>query len=349
MKKTTKIIFSLAIFCAVIFLLTIYFTRTNSNTKASDERLSESTQSEYATFPLSIEYQRNQSYPGSDFKIEKTLSEGSNYHQYVASYESDGLKIYGLLSVPTTEMPVGGYPAIIFNHGYIPPEEYQTTERYVAYFDGFAREGYVVFKPDYRGHGESEGKPEGAYLSPAYMTDVLNALSSVENMKEVNKEKIGMWGHSLGGFLTLRALVISQDIKAAVIWGGVVGSYKEMSDDWWAKRTVPSFTPSQRELQSNRPSRQSFTKQYGNPSDNEFWNAISATTYANDITTPIQLHHGLADETVPPTLSKRLYDRLISKGKAVELYNYENSDHNISQGFGLAMNRSVAFFAKYLK
>jgi dipeptidyl aminopeptidase/acylaminoacyl peptidase len=349
MKKTSKVIFSLVVFCIVIFLLAIYFVKTNSNSKSSEAQLTQTPQNKYATFPLSIEYQRNQSYPGSDFKIEQTLADGSNYHQYIASYKSEGLKIYGLLSIPSTTMPVGGYPAIIFNHGYIPPEEYRTTERYVAYFEDLASEGYIVFKPDYRGNGSSEGKPEGAYFSPAYITDVLNALSSVEKMKEVNKEKIGMWGHSLGGFLTFRALVISNDIKAAVIWGGVVGSYKDMSEDWWSKRTVPSFTPSQRELQANRPSRQSFIKKYGEPSDNEFWNAISATTYIDDITTPIQLHHGLADETVPPILSQKLYDLLKSKNKVVELYTYEGSDHNISQGFTLAMDRTIAFFAKYLK
>lgn len=349
MKKTSKIIFSLAIFCAIIFLLAIYFSRTDSDTESSNNALEKTQQNKYATLPLSIEYQRNQSYPGSDFKIEKTLADGSNYHQYVASYQSDGLKIYGLLSVPIAPAPVGGYPAIIFNHGYIPPEEYKTTERYTAYFDAFAREEYVIFKPDYRGNGDSEGKPEGAYFSSAYMTDVLNALSSVEKMKEVNKQKIGMWGHSLGGFLTLRALVISKDIKAAVIWGGVVGSYKDMSDDWWAKRTVPSFTPSQRELQSNRPSRQSFIKQYGNPSDDEFWRAISTTTYIDDIKTPIQLHHGLSDETVPPILSQKLYNLLKERGKSVELYTYEGSDHNISLGFDQAITRSVDFFNKYLK
>lgn len=349
MKKAYKILFSSVIFCIVLFLLAFYFSRTNTATKSSEENLEKTSQNKYATFPLSIEYQRNQIYPGSDFKIEKTLSEASNYHQYIASYQSDGLKIYGLLSIPTTTAPVGGYPAIIFNHGYIPPEEYRTTERYVAYFDAFAKEGYVVFKPDYRGNGDSEGKPEGAYFSAGYMIDVLNALSSIEKLKEVNKKKLGMWGHSLGGFLTLRALVISKDIKAAVIWGGVVGSYKDMSDDWWSKRTGPRFTPSERELQSNRPSRQSFIKQYGSPSDNEFWRAISSTTYIDDITSPIQLHHGLSDETVPPVLSQKLYDNLKKKGKAVELFTYEGSDHNISQGFGLAIQRSVEFFNRYLK
>ncbi len=54
--------------------------------------------------------------------------------------------------------PDNGRPAIIFNHGYIPPEVYRTTERYVAYQDGFARNGYVTFKSDYRGHGFLRGR-----------------------------------------------------------------------------------------------------------------------------------------------------------------------------------------------
>lgn len=308
------------------------------------------TQNPYLQNPLSIEYERAKVYAGSDFKIEKTLPDGTNYHQYIASYLSDGLKIYGLLSIPTSEKPTGGYPAIIFNHGYIPPEEYRTTERYVAYFADIANEGYVVFKPDYRGHGDSEGKPEGAYFSPGYTTDVMNALKSIEKMPEVNRNKIGMWGHSLGGFLTLRALVITHDIKAAVIWGGVVGSYQDMFDEWWSKRNRPTFTPSERERQSNRPSRENFTKQYGQPSDtNEFWKAISATTYLSDITSPIQLHHGLADETVPPALSQILNDKLKKLGKPVELYEYEGNDHNISQSFGLAMQRTIQFFDTHLK
>ena len=56
---------------------------------------------------------------------------------------------------------------IVFNHGYIPPSQYRTTERYVAYVDGFASNGYIVFRPDYRGHDQSEGAPTGAYGSPA--------------------------------------------------------------------------------------------------------------------------------------------------------------------------------------
>ena len=79
------------------------------------------------------------------------------------SYLSDGLRIYGLLTVPIADKPKNGWPVVIFNHGYIPPTQYRTTERYVAYVDRFAGNGYIVFKSDYRGNGLSEGQPEGSY------------------------------------------------------------------------------------------------------------------------------------------------------------------------------------------
>ncbi|MCU0502193.1 MAG: hypothetical protein MUC51_10585 [Anaerolineae bacterium] len=96
--------------------------------------------------PLAIEAMRKQSYPGSDLVIEQTLPPGANYSRSVASYKSDGFKINGLLTVPTGPKPPTGWPVVIFNHGYIPPDQYRTTERYVAYQDAFARNGYITFK-----------------------------------------------------------------------------------------------------------------------------------------------------------------------------------------------------------
>jgi dipeptidyl aminopeptidase/acylaminoacyl peptidase len=297
---------------------------------------------------LSIQAMRKKSYSGSKINIVQTLTPGSNYNQYVASYKSDGLTIYALLTVPIGQKPTNGWPVIIFNHGYIPPEQYRTTERYVSYVDAFARSGYIVFKPDYRGNGNSQGKPEGAYYSPAYATDVLNALFSIKQYNDANPNKIGMWGHSMGGNITLRDLVIdTKDIKVAVIWGGVVGSYEDLTNNW--HRAVP-FVPSQRELATRNNVRQNLTKQYGTPQQNPaFWNSIDPTYFLSDITTPIQLDVGGADEEVPPAFSESLYNKLKKLGKTVELYSYPGSDHNIAQGFDLAMQRSVDFFNKYLK
>lgn len=298
---------------------------------------------------LSITAMRNRSYPGSDIVIEKTLSSTKTYHQYLVSYLSDGLKIYGLLTVPIGQKPVSGWPVIIFNHGYIQPDIYQTTQRYVAYVDAFARNGYIVFKPDYRGNGNSEGQPEGAYYSPAYATDVLNALSSMKLYKDADTEKIGMWGHSMGGNITLRDIVVdTKDIKAAVIWGGVVGSYNDLMNNW--QRRV-KFQPSAKELALRNNYRKKLIDTYGTPSDNpNFWQAIDPTFFLADIATPIQLHTGGNDEEVPVAFSVSLKDSLEKAGKIVEYYNYPGGDHNISSpNFELAMQRSLKFFDKYLK
>lgn len=299
--------------------------------------------------PLSIAAMKKKSYPGSDLVIEQTLSPGGNYQQYIASYLSDGLKIYGLLTVPNGQKPSGGWPIIIFDHGYIPPEQYRTTERYVAYVDAFARNGYIVFKSDYRGNGSSQGQPEGAYYSPAYATDVLNALSSLKRYKDANPNKIGMWGHSMGGNITLRDLVVDpKDIKVAVIWGGVVGSYDDLMNNW--QRRV-SYQPPPSELANRNNYRQSLIQIYGTPATNPtFWNAIDPTFHLSNITAPIQLHTGGADEEVPVAFSVNLYQKLQQLGKTVEYYNYPGGDHNISSpNFEPAMERSIQFFDKYLK
>jgi len=142
--------------------------------------------------PLTIDSLRQRDYPGSDITLEQTLTPGSNYNRYIASYRSDGLKIYALLTVPKGTKPKAGFPVIIFNHGYIPPAQYRTTERYVAYVDAFARNGYIVFKSDYRGHGNSEGTATGGYGSPDYTVDVLNALASLKKHPDADPNRIGM-------------------------------------------------------------------------------------------------------------------------------------------------------------
>lgn len=306
-------------------------------------------------YPLAVEYMRKQEYPGSEIVIEQTLSAGSNYKRYLASYQSEGLKIYGFLTVPNARKPEtgsprgeAGWPAIIFNHGYIPPAEYKTTERYAAYTDIFSKSGYIVFKPDYRGHGNSEGNPEGAYYSPAYTIDVLNAVASIKKYQDADPNRIGMWGHSMGGSLTLRSMVVSKDIKAGVIWAGVVASYEDMMKNWTRSRP---WMPSQREQAFRRPGRQELIDKYGafdkNPS---FWNTISPITHVQEISGPVQLHHGTADDDVPILFSEKLNEALKNAGKKVEFYTYLGADHNLSgDSFNLAMKRSVDFFDKYLK
>ncbi len=301
--------------------------------------------------PLSVDYMRKQDYPGSDIVIEQTLPSGSNYNRYIASYKSDGLKIYALLTVPQGNPPAGGWPVIIFNHGYIPPEQYRTTERYLAYTDAFSRNGYIVFKSDYRGHGNSEGTADFPEYSPSYTIDILNAISSIRKYKEADPDRIGMWGHSMGGTITLRSLVVSQDIKAADIWAGVVGTYQDLDQNHhgrYANRSHPSPLPG--ELTRRPNGRTLLAQQYGDINTNpQFWQSIDPMTYLKDITAPIQIQHGTADEEVPYILSQKLDSALKNAGKTVEFYSYEGDDHNLSNNLNTALQRSVDFFDKYLK
>jgi fermentation-respiration switch protein FrsA (DUF1100 family) len=296
--------------------------------------------------PMEIQAMRQRAYPGSEIIIEETLEPGSNYRRYYAYYLSEGLKIYALLTIPNGEPPTGGWPAIVFNHGYIPPAQYRTTERYIAYVDRLASSGYIIFRIDYRGHDRSQGIPSGAYGDPGYTVDVLNAVTSLQQFPQTNPERIGMWGHSMGGYLTLRSMVISQEIRASVIWAGVVASYPDLLTRW-RRGDRPTRTPS---ASSARSWRSSWIDRFGSPEDNpDFWQAISANSYLADISGPIQLHHGTADESVPLEFSEILYQQMQQAGQPVELYTYEGDNHNLSNFFTMAMNRTIAFFDLYLK
>ncbi len=301
------------------------------------------------THPLMIEVMRQQDYPGSEITIEEKLDPGSNYDRYIASYLSEGLKIYALLTVPQGEKPASGWPVIVFNHGYIPPDQYRTTERYVAYVDGFARSGYIVFRSDYRGHASSEGEPSNGHSTPDYTIDVLNAVASLKQYPDADPDRIGMWGHSMGGGITVRAMVVTEDIKAGVVWAGTTAPYSELIEAWkrW-QAGRPTATPD-----PDRPERRGLQEMfdiYGTPEENpEFWAAISPTSYLGDLSGPLQLHHGTADESVPIEFSESLYAQLVEINERTELYTYEGDNHNISNNFGIAMQRSIQFFDTYVK
>ena len=298
--------------------------------------------------PMNILAARQTSYPGSAITIEETLEPGGNYYRYIAWYESEGLKIYGLLTIPFGEMPETGWPAIVFNHGYISPDVYRSTERYIAYVDSLARSGYIVYRIDYRGHDRSDGEASGAYSDPGYLVDVLNAVSALQIFPQADAQRIGMWGHSMGGYLTLRAMVISPDIKTGVIWAGVVGSYPDLICCWRRPTPgVPTPTPNVNFRSSWRTTWQNL---YGSPDENpDFWFGMSANNYLSDLSGPIQLHHGTADTSVPIKFSRDLYQQIQQAGKVVEYYEYEGDDHNLATYFSLAMSRTIAFFDKYLK
>lgn len=356
MKKTLLVFLAMSLVMTACTTVEAAPLPTNTPIPATDTPTQTSTPEPTATYtpaptatpvphPMSIVALRNQEYLGSEVTVVKELDRGVNYRRYYVYYLSEGYKIYALLTIPNGEKPEGGFPAIVFNHGYIPPDVYKTTERYIAYVDQLARAGYVVFRIDYRGHDQSEGPASGAYGDPGYQVDVMNAVASIKQHPDVNPEKIGMWGHSMGGYLTLRAMTISSDIKAGVIWAGVVASYPDLLYNW---RRTGAFTPSP--SSTGRGWRSTWIEQYGTPEENPaFWDSVSATSYLADLSGPIELHHGTADDDVPVEFSIRLAELGRQYGQIVNLYTYDGDNHNISKYFTQAMNQTIAFFDIYLK
>ena len=302
---------------------------------------------------------RQRSYPASPIVFEQTLNPDRNYSQYIVSYESDGYKIQALMTIPDGTTPDTGWPVIVFNHGYIEPTSYRTTGNYVAYVDSLAQHGYIVFKSDYRGHGSSEGGLEvgGGFGTPDYAVDVLNAISALRAYEDADPNRIGMWGHSMGGQITLRSMVVSQDINAGVIWGGVVAPYPDIIEVWdYIGQDAPfppgyTYTEALRWGQNFSDWVAEFSAKYGTAEENpELWATISPNSYLEDLSGPLQLHHSTTDVIVPLSWSQTLVDELQDVGfDDYEFYTYASDNHDISANFNLAMTRTIEFFDAYVK
>lgn len=300
----------------------------------------------YPFSELTIPYLRKQTYE-SQLAQREQVGETESYTSYVTSYQSHGITINGLLTQPKGEMPEGGWPAIVFVHGYIPPKNYSTLgQPYSTYVDYLARNGFVVFKIDLRGHGNSEGEPGGAYYSSDYIVDTLSAYNALQAADFVNPEKIGLWGHSMAGNISLRAFATKPDIPAVVIWGGAGFSYIDLDK---YRITDASFDPSQSSANRMRK-REQIRKLYGQADlTKPFWKELAPTSYLNELKGSIQLHHAVDDAVVNIAYSRDLAAQLKSTAVDYELYEYKNGGHNISGiSFDTAMQRTVEFFQKHL-
>lgn len=264
------------------------------------------------------------------------------YNAYDAVYLSENLKIHGLLTLPNSEKPAGGFPAIVFVHGYIPPTLYKTQEKYVEYVDSFAKNGFVVFKIDLRGHGRSEGTPGGAYYSVDYIIDTLSAVSALRSSDFVNSNQIGLWGHSMAGNVISRSIVVDPSIKAAVIWAGAVYTYQDMVDfginDQSYRPPIPTNTMS--------TTRQRIRDLYGTfKPDVPFWQDFPITRFIGEIKTPIQIHHAVDDQVVPVGYSRNLVKLLKEANIIHEYYEYQTGGHNITgTSFSNAISRTINFY-----
>lgn len=296
-------------------------------------------------YEMTIPALREKTYESELGPLEE-IGQNANYTSYLTYFTSEGLKINGLLTVPVGQEPEGGWPAIVFIHGYIPPTVYETQGQYADYVDYLARNGFVVFKIDLRGHAQSEGEPGGGYYGSDYVTDALSSYTALAKSGFVNSDKIGLWGHSMAGNIVMRSMAAKPDIPAGVIWAGAVYTYVDMQkygiDD-------NSYRPPTNNTIRQKRRRELFEK-HGTPSaQSEFWLSVAPTSFLSDITGAVQLHHATDDDVVNIGYSRDLSALLDQANVTHELNEYSTGGHNISgSSFTQAMQNTVEFFREHL-
>ena len=318
--------------------LTNITTQVETNSQSFDKK------SDHILFEeLTIPYLRNREYY-SEFKERVEYQNKQSYKSYLTSYVSDGLKINGLITIPKGDEPFGGWPAIVFVHGYIPPTLYRTNEKYIEYVDYLAKNGFVVFKIDLRGHGQSDGEAGGAYYSSDYVIDVLNAYRALQNTDEIDKNKVFLWGHSMAGNVLFRVAAVEGNIPKIVIWAGAVYSYSDFTKYGISDN---SYRPAGM-TQNRQRKRQQIFDTYGQfNSESDFWRKVSAVNYLDDVNTQFQVHHAVDDNVVNIGYSRDLEKILLDSNKYVEYFEYKTGGHNINgTSFTDAMRRTVDFLRR---
>lgn len=269
-----------------------------------------------------IEQLRSREFAGGEIRIEETQEQNNSYTNYLVSYPSDDLTIYASMNVPQEDGP---FPVIVLNHGYYNPASFTSGDGTERMADILARNGYLTLASDYRGHGmsESDGQSRGGHR-PEYAIDVLNLIASIDSIEKANANSIGMWGHSMGGEVSLRTIEATDKVKAVALWAPTSANATDNHAFYGGGRSPENQDP---EVVGTSP-----------------------INYLNYISAPISLHQGLEDTEVNPEWSEELKVALEQAGKTVKYFEYEGQDHNFNNlGWDLISERTIAFYDKYLK
>lgn len=257
-----------------------------------------------------IPYLGRRTYGGGKIEVVQKLAESGAFTSYSIRYPSDGLTIYGFMNIPKGDGP---FPVIISIHGYAPFGNYDPFNPMQDFADFFAENQFIVIHPGLRNYSPSDS---GDNLLRVGMTaDVMNLIALVKTKDDLpaelasaNPDLLGLWGMSMGGEIALRALTISPDIKAAVLYSAFSGNeernsrqlYKVLRDEQFQKDAEVPL---------------------------ELLDRISPMYYYHQIKSAVQLNHGTRDTTAPISWAVETCDFLESAGVSVQCIYYEKAGH----------------------
>ena len=312
-------------------------------------------------FPFTIEGLRKHDYQSGEVRVGEKTDETDVYTRYPIEYPSDGLVITGVMQVPKTGNEP--YPVILMNHGFFSRSVYNSgdgTDRAAEFLN---RRGYLTLSSDYRSWGGSDIGYSLFYSG--LVIDVINLLNAVPSVPQADPERIGMWGHSMGGGITLKVLSIDsvldpERIKAAVLYSTVSAEDADIIDRWGpgcigdiaAGEKLYGCNSSDILPLSLSPGLiQAYKEAVKDPS---LLYQVAALHYLEDVSAPVQISYGTEDGKVysgtPPEWSKKAYQGFIDAGKQAELFAYEGEGHSFFADQWYAfMERSSQFFDKHVK
>ncbi len=305
---------------------------------------------------LGIESLRARTYTGGQIKITRVLSTYDEFRRVLFEYPSDGLRITGMMNIPHGNGP---FPVVVLDHGYFKPAEYKTGDGTSRAADNFARNGYLTLASDYRCYGGSQCGPNPLYVG--YAIDVLNLIGSLPSLPYADTARVGIWGHSMGGGITIRVITVSDQIKVAALYGSL-NSDDEIHYCWLNTCRAPSAPtriPRLPELLEADPdfvpnptsAAPAFATAPPDPFSklHEIFIKSSPSRYLQHFNAPVIIHHGEADDTVPIQWSVDLADTLNAMGKSATLYTYPGEGHVFAGwNWQLFMARTLRFFDERL-
>jgi dipeptidyl-peptidase-4 len=253
-----------------------------------------------------------------DFIENNHLDESHPYHPYLASRPStgfgtlqaeDGQKLYYRMLKPADFDADKRYPVIVYVYG--GPMGQSVTNTWAANFNEIlARNGFIVFTVDNRGtgfRGTAFDAPLYLRMGDVEVRDQMVGIDYLKTLDFVDAEKIGIWGWSYGGYMTLMSLFTRPDVFAAGVSGAPV-------TDW----TLYDTHYTERYLSTPQ----------GNPDGYE---DSSVFPYAKDLDAPLLLIHGMADDNVLFTNSTKLMKTLQNDGRPFDLMTYPGSKHGLTR------------------
>ncbi len=227
------------------------------------------------------------------------------------------------------------HPALVWIHGSGSDQNFLgwhpgSYRMYYSLCQYFAQQGYVILTPDYRGSsGFSRDWSTGVHMGIGVndTADVAAGADYLKTLDYVDPNRIGVFGLSYGGFLTLQAMTVDPTLwRAGVDVAGVVD---------WATYGAGYTTP-----------------RLGTPVQNpEIYRVSAPILHMDKLERPLLILHGTNDRNVSFGDSVRLFDVLLKLGKPFESQIYPGEIHFFRRDHVLrdAWKRIDDFFDRNVK